>query len=88
MSKMVHSKKFKGVYSRKRKDGDITIYFTYKDIDGKLFFHKVGLKSQGITEQYAYEKRSETLLKLMNGEIPTIIVNKNKRYKITVEEFM
>jgi len=63
---MTKSKRFKGVYTRKQKDGDTALYFSYKNTKGNLTYKKVGLKSEGITEQYTYTKRtvSNELLKL------------------------
>lgn len=85
MNKLIKSKKFKGVYLRKREDGDIAIYFTYYNSKGNSTYQKVGLKSQGVTEKYAYQKRSETILTLKNGEIPHMMIN-NKEHKITLNE--
>ena len=82
---MVKSKRFKGVYVRKQKDGDISIYFSYKNAKGNLTYQKVGMKSQGVTEAYAYDKRSETVLLLKNGEIPHI-VSSNKTHKTTLKD--
>lgn len=81
MSGMIKSKKYTGVYSRKKADGDITYYFVYKNIDRKPTYQKVGLKSQGITEQYVYEKRNEFVLELKNGEIPKLL-RSNKQHVI------
>jgi hypothetical protein len=69
---MTKSKKYTGVYYRKRKDGDITYYFIYKNTEGVPTFHKVGLKSQKITKQYVFDKRSELILELKNGEVPKL----------------
>ena len=78
MSKMIKSKKYTGVYHRKKANGDFTYYIIYKDLDNKPIYHKVGLKSQGIDEQYVSEKRTELILELKNGEVPTILRSKKK----------
>lgn len=83
MSTMTKSKRFKGVYTRKLDDRDTAIYFSYKNIKGNGTYQKVGLKSQGVTEQYAYEKRSETILLLKNGEVPQIL-SRNKNFRTTL----
>ncbi|MGE0737933.1 tyrosine-type recombinase/integrase [Sulfurimonas sp.] len=82
---MVKSKRFKGIYLRKQVDGDIALYFTYKNDKGNVSYKKVGLRSQGITEQYAYDKRSETILLMKNGEVPQILA-RNKGYKTTLND--
>ena len=74
MGGLIKSKRYTGVYYRQKKDGDLTYYFIYKNVSSKKpICHKVGLKSQGITEQYVYAKRSQTLLELRNGEVPQIL---------------
>ncbi|MDD2358456.1 MAG: tyrosine-type recombinase/integrase [Thiovulaceae bacterium] len=83
---MTKSKKYQGVYFRKRKDGDLTYYFTYQNEMRKTKSQKVGLKSQGIDELYVYELRMKTILSLKNGELPPKLLRNNKKYKITVDE--
>lgn len=78
MNKMIKSTKYIGVYYRQKTDGDITYYFVYKSLEKKPIYHKVGLKSQGINEQYVSIKRSETILDIKNGEIPTILRSKKE----------
>lgn len=80
----IKSKKYTGVYYRQTKNNDFTYYFTYKN-EKKLVYHKVGLKSQGLTEQYVADKRSETILALKNGEVPTLLKN-NKKYVVKFDE--
>jgi len=45
---MVKSKRFKGVYVRKQKDGDISIYFSYKNAKGNLTYQKVDINLGGL----------------------------------------
>jgi len=82
---MIRSKKYQGVYHRKRKDGEITYYFTYQNEFKKTQFQKVGIKSQGIDEAYVNELRLKTISTIKTGELPPKIV-RNNRYKTTVDE--
>lgn len=82
---MKKSKRYVGVYYRKRKDGDVAYYFVYKNEDNKPTYHKVGLKSQKITEKYVFEKRSEFILQLRNGDIPDLL-KKHKKNEIKFSE--
>jgi len=66
-----------GVYYRVKQDGDTTYYFTYRDVN-KTVFQKVGTKTEGVTEQYVFQKRNETIIELRNGEIPQIQRNSKK----------
>ncbi len=56
---MIKSKKFPGVYSNSLKNGDTAYFVGYNDITGKWKKVKVGMKSHGITENYANGKRIE-----------------------------
>ena len=78
MNKLIKSKKYTGVYHRKKADGDLVYYIIYKDLDNKPIYHKIGLKSQGIDEKYVSEKRTQTILEIKNGEVPTISRSKKK----------
>ncbi|AXX94267.1 MULTISPECIES: tyrosine-type recombinase/integrase [Arcobacteraceae] len=83
---MIKSKKFTGIYYRKKKNGDITYYFTYQD-EGKTKYQKVGDKSQGIDEQYVNDIRITTITNIKNDELPPKIVRKNNnKYNITVDD--
>ena len=83
---MNKSKKFTGIYYRKKKNGDITYYFTYQD-EGKTKYQKVGDKSQGIDEQYVNDIRITTITNIKNDELPPKIVRKNNnKYNITVDD--
>lgn len=56
---MLKSKKFPGVYSNTLKNGDVAYYAGYNDITGHWKKVKIGMKSHGITENYANGKRIE-----------------------------
>lgn len=83
---MVKSKKYQGVYHRKKKDGDITYYFTYQNDQKKTQYQKVGDKSQGIDESYVSDLRIKTILSIRHDELPPKLVRNNKRYNTTVNE--
>lgn len=84
MSKLTKSKKYTGVYFRQKDNGDVVYYFTYKD-ERQTKYQKVGMKSQGITEKYTAEKRSETVVSLRNNEIPNALKSK-KKYIVRFDE--
>lgn len=84
MRKLTRSKKYTGIYFRQKENGDVAYYFTYKD-DRQTKYQKVGMKSHGITEKYAAEKRSETIVLLKNDEIPNMLKNK-KKYVVKFKE--
>lgn len=77
---MKASQKYQGVYSHALKNGDTSLYIGYTDIStGDYKKIKIGLKSQGITEPYCYNKRAEILNKIRLGEDPLVQFGKNKR---------
>ena len=57
----------------------------YKDDDGKKVWFTVGKKSEGITEIFAYNKRTEFVNKIRLGEEPPAIARKKKRQVITLD---
>jgi integrase len=75
--KRVASKKYKGVYSLKQKDGDISYSILYKNAEGKNQREAIGLKSEGITLVYAHNKRVERINAIKHGEDP--LAHKKKR---------
>jgi len=79
----IKSKKYNGVYLNQLLNGDITYSVTYKDESNKKVFYKIGKKSEGITEVYAYNKRNEFINKIRLGEDP--LARKKKRNIITIE---
>ncbi len=78
---MIKSKRFEGVYHYKKKNGDTSFYITYKDTTNKTITKKIGDKSMGITEQYCFQIRNETILKLQNNELPPKVALQ-KKYKV------
>ena len=80
----VKSKKYNGVYLNHLTSGDITYTVTYKDAFEKKVFCKIGKKSEGITEIYAYNKRNEFINKVRLGEDP--IAHKKKKHIITLDQ--
>jgi len=80
----IKSKKYNGVYLNHLTNGDITYTVTYKDAFEKKVFTKIGKKSEGITEIYAYNKRNEFINKVRLGEDP--IAHKKKKHIITLDQ--
>lgn len=85
MSSLIRSKKYIGVYYRIKQDNDKVYYFTYKDLNRKSQKLKVGLQSNGITEQYAFEKRAETISALKNSKVP-LLIREKKQYRISLDD--
>jgi hypothetical protein len=74
MAKRIKSKKYTGVYYRDLEDGDRVFEFTYKDLEGKKKWIKVGLASHNINEAYTNRKRLETINKIkLDGDEPDFI---------------
>lgn len=83
MAKRIKSKKYTGVYYRELEDGDRVFEFTYKNLEAKKKWVKVGLESHNINEAYANRKRIETINKLkLDGDEPDFI-KKRKLIKKT-----
>ena len=68
--KRVKSKKYIGVYILKQNNGDISYSILYKNSEGKNQRETIGLKSNRINEQYAYNKRIERINQIKHGEDP------------------
>lgn len=79
----IKSKKYSGVYLNHLLSGDITYTVTYKDEHDKKVFYKIGKKSEGITEIYAYNKRNEFINQVRLGEDP--LAHKKKKSIITID---
>jgi len=79
----IKSKKYNGVYLNKLSNGDISYSIVYKDELNKMQRFTIGKKSQGITEIYAYQKRSECINKINLGEDP--IAHKKKRAIVSLD---
>jgi hypothetical protein len=75
--KRIKSKKYAGVYTLKQADGDTSFSILYKKSDGKNQREAIGLKSHGITELYAYNKRIERINAIKHGEDPLSHKKKN-----------
>jgi len=80
------SSKYTGVYRESLANGDVSYYFTYKDLDKKKKWIKVGLHSEDVREKDAYERRLDTLNHLRLGEVPNFIKKRTQENKITVNE--
>lgn len=83
--KMIKSKRFEGVYHYKKQNGDVSFYITYKDTTNKTITKKIGDKSVGITEQYCFQIRNETILKLQSNELPPKVALQKKYKVITLD---
>lgn len=85
MAKRIKSKKYTGVYYRELEDGDRVFEFTYKDLEGKKKWIKVGLASHNINESFANRKRIETINKLkLDGDEPDFIKKRKAVKKISL----
>lgn len=74
----IKSKKYDGVYYNQLANNDKSYYITYKNLDGKKVWNKVGLHSSGTREAYCKQKRDEILNKLRLGEEPPVIATRKK----------
>lgn len=83
MVKRIKSKKYTGVYYRELEDGDRVFEFTYKNLEGKKKWIKVGLESHNINEAFSNRKRIETINKLkLDGDEPDFIKKRKPVKKI------
>ena len=73
----ISSKKYTGVYLNKLEGGDVSYSIMYKNQSGKMRRVTLGKKSAGITEVYAFNKRSEYINMDRLGEDP--ISSKKKK---------
>lgn len=80
----IKSRKYNGVYLNLLSSGDTSYTITYKDEVGKKVFYKIGLKSEGITEVYAYNKRNEYINQMRLGEDP--LAKKKKQTSVSLED--
>jgi len=81
----IKSKKYNGVYYSELKNKDKSFYITYKDLEGKKVWQKIGLFSEGIREDYCNAKRNEAVNIIKNGEITPYILKKKKVEVITFD---
>lgn len=77
----IKSKSNVGVYREVLINGDISYYYTYKDIDGKKRWIKVGRQSNGYSERDAVVQRRKTITELENAQEP-LYFKKHKRQEI------
>lgn len=86
-SPKIKSKRYDGVYYNPLQNGDKTFYISYKELSGKKIWLKIGKESDGIRENYCYNKRAEIINQIRLGEIPTIVKNRRiKKEAITFDE--
>lgn len=93
-TKFINSKRYDScIQLYKKVNGDSTYYACYNDTTkldtrGKPQKQrvKIGLKSEGITEQYAKAKYDELVTAQRLGEIPEPIKRKRKKQIITLNE--
>ena len=81
----VKSKKYIGVYRNQLVNGDISYSINYKNDEGHKVWFTVGKKSEGITEIYAHNKRSEFINNVKLGEEPPAVAKKKKKNIITLD---
>ena len=85
MVKRIKSKKYTGVYHRELANGDCAFEFTYKDLEGKKKWIKVGLRSHNINEAFANRKRIETINAIkLDGDEPDFIKKRKPVNKISL----
>lgn len=75
--KRIKSKGNEGVYFHELANDDRSYFITYKDLDGKKKWIKIGLYSAGIREAYCKQKRDEILHNQRLGEEPPAIAVRN-----------
>lgn len=93
MAQFINSKRYGTlVQLYKRANGDVTFYVCYNDtskLDSRGRAQKqrvkIGMKSEGITEQYAKAKYDELITAQRLGEVPESIKRRRKKEIITVQ---
>jgi integrase len=80
----IKSKKFTGVYYNELVNGDRSYSYIYKDLNGKAVRRNAGKKSEGITEKFVNELRSESINRLRHGIDPK--ENRKKKKNLNFEE--
>lgn len=65
--KRIKSKRYSGVYILQQQDKDVSYSILYKNFEGKNQRESIGLKSEGVTELFAYNKRIERISKSKHG---------------------
>lgn len=83
--KRILSKKYAGVYHRDTVDNDRVYEFTYKDLEGKKRWVKVGNMSDNFSEVDAYRKRLEAISKIkLDGDEANFIKKRRVVKKLTL----
>jgi len=67
IERRIKSKRYAGVYMLQQKDKDVSYSILYKNFEGKNKRETIGLKSEGVTELFAYNKRIERISKSKHG---------------------
>ena len=80
----IKSKKYTGVYYSELQNGDKTYYITFKTLEGKKIWIKIGKHSEGVRENYCFNRRSEQINKVRLGEELTI--GKKQKNSLTLND--
>lgn len=78
MPKFIASKKFTGVKYSLLNNGDKSYYIVYK-VNNKPIQVYIGKDSEGVNEQFCWQKRNEALNKARFGDDTPIVKGKNKK---------
>ena len=82
--KKIRSKKYDGVYYSELLNGDKSYYITFKDKNNKKVWIKVGKHSEGIRENFCFNKRAEQLSRIRLGE--DINIGKKRKNSKTLND--
>ncbi len=80
----IKSKKYTGVYYSELQNGDKTYYITFKILEGKKIWIKIGKYSEGVRENYCFNRRSEQINKVRLGE--ELTVGKKQKNSLTLND--
>lgn len=81
---MIKSQKHTGVYQKLLENGDISYYYSYKDIDGKKVWKCIGKKSNGYSERDAVAQRRKALSEISSLDEPLYIQKRKQQEVIKV----
>jgi hypothetical protein len=79
MPKFIPSKKYTGVKYSLLSNGDKSYYVVYK-IDSRPIQIHIGKESEGINEQFCWQKRNEAINRARFGDDTPIVNGKNKKF--------
>ena len=79
----IKSRKYMGVYINILQNGDESYSVTFKDENNRMKRRSIGKKSEGITQLYAFNKRSEYINNIRHGEDPQ--ADRKKKEVITLD---